>query len=52
MEFIMEYVWFEDISISRLEASSMTENMKTERIPSSHVNSRYKDLVWFENAKI
>ena len=45
MEFLMEYVWFEDLS------SSIVEHMKTIKIPSNHSKHDYEDLVWFENAQ-
>ena len=47
MQFLMEYVWFVDLSSS----SSIVENMKTIKIPSNHSKHNYEDLVWFENAE-
>ena len=41
----MEYVWFEDLSTSMHDKSSIEENMKN----TSEYN--YEDLVWFENSK-
>ena len=48
----MEYVWFEDISISRHDKSLIAENMETFKISSNHFNYRYEDTVWFENTEM
>ena len=50
MDFLMEYVWFEDLSKSRQEKGLIAENMDSAKIPLNHY-TRFEDLVWFENTK-
>ena len=51
MDFLMEYVWFEDLSTSMHARSSIEENMKRLKISSNPSEYNYEDLVWFENTK-
>ena len=50
MDILMEYVWFEDLSTSMHDRSSIEENMRF-KISSNPSEYNYEDLVWFENTK-
>ena len=52
MQFLMEYVWFEDLSTSTHDKSLIEENIKTDKISSNPSKYNYEDLVWFENTNI
>ena len=45
MEFLMEYVWFEDLSTSISEKSSIQENMKTVKF--HQITTKMIMGIWF-----